>query len=428
MNVKTFAAALVATVAVPSVVAAQSWGQLQYEKMGKRVGPFGEYGTYELTNIISLQSVYGTSTLRDIETTSGSGGIALDGGYIELTTGTTSGSSAQFDTVKRGQYQPGKAAEVGMGAYLVTPPESGNEIAEWGSGDDDNGVFWRYTDNNSDGDFELCVVYERNQSEEIACEGGGEGATAFSEGLGGFDPTSEAAVWAIRFNWYGAGGAEYFIYDPNKNYNGTMREQLVHRFVPADGQAMDDPNLPIFARVDNGSDTTNVELEVGGRRYDIQGSFKPPRRQTGARRQGQSVAAAGGFVPLICVRREDPFPESGRQNSINAFIEGNTIEATNDLDFVYTTGGTLTGASFSTASGYADADSALEYDTSATAISGQTRIAGPFRIEGGKEKKTSASTTKGERIPLIGTDPTCLLGDVSSDSTVDTYLRVNEEW
>lgn len=402
--------------AVLVVAAGSAWAQ---NKPPQNISPFGEAATYELTNIISLQSTFGTSTLRDVVTTANGGTVSLDGGYLEVKADSQNNSTADLSTVNRGQYQPGKGAETGMGLIVNTAPTN-DGVAEWGLGDGDNGAFWRLKGN---GDF--CVIYERADTEQEFCEGSLNG-----EDAGRVDPVNEAYVYVIRFNWYGVGGASWFAYRADAAYETTLQPLHVHTFVPDNGQAMEDPNQPIFAFVDSASTTTQVEVEVGGRRYDVQGRFRPPRRLTGQRREGQSVASADGYVPLVCVQRENPFPASGRQNSVNAFIapDETVIESNNDIDVVYTTGGTLTGASFADPDGYDDGDTALEFDTSATAISGQTRLAGPFRLDGGKEKKVGPVAAKGETIPLVGTDPTCILGEVNSDSTVDTYLNVREEW
>lgn len=138
----------------------------------QRIGAFGEASTYELTNIFSLQSTFGTSTLRDVETTANGATISLDGGYIQLQADSQSGSTAQLDTVERGQYQPGKMAEAGIAVLVVTAPTSDGQ-AEWGLGDGDNGAFWRLKGN---GDF--CVVYERATTEQEFCGTSLNGANA----------------------------------------------------------------------------------------------------------------------------------------------------------------------------------------------------------------------------------------------------------
>jgi hypothetical protein len=161
---------------------------------------FGERGIFELVNVISIQSVWGTSTIRDVIETTGTGGTQLDGGYVEVSTGTTTGSSARVETVQRGQYQPGKSAEGGVGIYPKTAPDSGTESMSWGLGDGNQGVFWRYHDSDSDGDFELCVVYEKSTVEDETCEGDFNGF-----GFGEWDPATDAGVYVVRFNWYGVG-------------------------------------------------------------------------------------------------------------------------------------------------------------------------------------------------------------------------------
>lgn len=391
----------------------------QTRDVPQNVGPFGEAATYELTNIISLQSTFGLSTQRDVTVTTNSGSVGLDGGYLEVRSGTTTDSTAALETVDRGQYQPGRAAEAGIGIRVVTPP-TGDGVAEWGIGDGDNGAFWRIKADSK------CVVYERAGTEQEFCDGALNGRQADS-----WQPETKAFVYVIRFNWYGVGGAQYVAYAPDDRWSGTLRPNVVHTFVPSNGQAMEDPNQYIFAQVDNNTTTTDVEVEVGGRRYDIQGEFKPPTRKTHHRRTGLSVGTS--YVPVICVRKEDPFPEAGRQNSINAFLAAFVPNvATENINVVFATvdASDLTGASFVDPPDYADGDTALEYDISSTAVANYTVVAGSFPYAAGtNENKGSLGDDKQERIDLIRTDPTCALAKTDANTaTVDATLRVTEEW
>ena len=64
---------------------------------------FGEFLTVSRTPIIELNSAYGTSTLRDIVTLTGTGSKddvngSVTTGEIELATGTTASSSAKSDS------------------------------------------------------------------------------------------------------------------------------------------------------------------------------------------------------------------------------------------------------------------------------------------------------------------------------------------
>jgi len=200
---------------------------------------------------------------------------------------------------------------------------------------------------------------------------------------------------------------------------------VITTIVPPAGQAMEDPNLPLRVRADNASTTTDIQVDVGGRRYGLQGDFNPPTQWSGELRLSQSVAAADGYVPAVCVRKENPYPEAGRVNTVNAYVESLDLRSDQDLSYVLTVGGTLTGASFADPEGYDDGDVAVEYDTSATAISGQTRVAGPFGIDGdGNRNQRTVESGEGARIPVINGKPTCVLVSVATDATIDTWLRV----
>lgn len=406
------------------LVASPALAAPETSNVPRNIGPFGAAASYELTNIFSLQSTFGPTYRRDIETTTNSGAIALDGGYIEVKTGTTTGSTAQLDTVERGQYQPGKGAEAGLAVNVVTPP-TGDGVAEWGLGDGDNGAFWRLK-----GDGSVCVVYERATTEQEFCGSDLNGYRADE-----ISPASEAYIYVVRFNWYGVGGAQFVAYATHEGYAGTLRPLVAHTFAPENGLAMEDPNLPIFASVDNGATTTDVEIEVGGRRYDIQGKFKPETRISGEYRIGQTVTASGDPVtPLVCMRREDPFPEAGRQNAVNVYIEGFGIETDEDLIVWFASVddlADLTGESFGTPSQHSDGETAVESDKNSTAIANVEAVDGPWLRAGGDTGNRSRLTSeKGRRIPFVSTNPTCLVAIVpgGTDATVDSTVRVVEEW
>lgn len=79
--------------AVPSVALAAGTNTTP-----RNISPFGEAATYELTNIISLQSTFGLSAQRDVMSTANGGTVGLDGGYLEVKADTQSGSTADSGT------------------------------------------------------------------------------------------------------------------------------------------------------------------------------------------------------------------------------------------------------------------------------------------------------------------------------------------
>ena len=123
-------------------------GVLSTERGAVRVihdveSPFGEFLVVERTPIIELNSSYGTSVLRDIETVTGSGSITSSNAEIVLSTGTTATSTAKLDSAEIGRYIPGYSAEIGIGIRISTDP-TGNQEFTWGGigQDDNNGLYF----------------------------------------------------------------------------------------------------------------------------------------------------------------------------------------------------------------------------------------------------------------------------------------------
>jgi hypothetical protein len=142
------------------------------------------------------------------------------------------------------------------------------------------------------------------------------------------------------------------------------------------------------------------------------------------------------YTPVICVRKEEPFPETGRQNSVNAFFASFVPQvSTEDITVVYAKvdAGDLTGASFVDPPDYDDANTALEFDISSTAVSDFTILQGGFFFEAGAtsifNQNPALGEDKTERVDLIRTTPTCVLAKTDSGTAdVDAILRVQEEW
>ena len=101
------------------------------------VGPnvssqFSELRVSQRTPLIELTSVYGLSNLRDIVTVTGAGSVGSNNSEFQLSTIASGIDSATLQSSERGRYEPGYAAEAGIGIRLPLPP-IGNQVCRWGS-------------------------------------------------------------------------------------------------------------------------------------------------------------------------------------------------------------------------------------------------------------------------------------------------------
>ena len=100
------------------------------------VGPnvssqFSELRVSQRTPLIELTSSYGLSDLRDIVTVTGTGSVGSNNSEFQLTTIASGTDSAILQSSERGNYEPGYAAEAGIGIRLPVAP-TGNQVCQMG--------------------------------------------------------------------------------------------------------------------------------------------------------------------------------------------------------------------------------------------------------------------------------------------------------
>lgn len=333
------------------------------------VGPnvssqFSELMTSSKTSIIELISTYGISDLRDIVVTTGTGTVSNDATEYILNT-SAGADSAILDSAQRGRYEPGYACETGIAVRQPAAPV-GNQIAQWGLYDDENGAFFG---NSSSGFY---VGIRRAGTDTIIPQ-----ASWNVDTLNGSGPSNEVLdltegfIFQIVFTWYGYGIVEFrvVVSDPV-----TLAQQVitVHRYDPAGQTSFTDPNLPLRAEVSNNGTAGNFDLYVGGRQYSIIGKFEPVYRNTSERRTLSNIPTT--LVPAVSFTRKAEFPAgSGRANSVQVLFESAEIITNVDLAFQIIVGGTVNGtfAAYPTATtNIPNNETALLVNTTSTTITG----------------------------------------------------------
>lgn len=376
--------------------------------------PFGEFLVVNRTPIIELNSSYGSSALRDVETLAGTGSISSSDGEIVLSTGTTSSSSALIESAEIGRYIPGYSAELGVGFRLDTLPTN-NEVATWGGqGEDaDNGIYFGYDSGGlyvarKKSGTETDKIYQSSWNRDKL---DGTGDSGYNLDI------TEGHIYQIDFTWYGYGQITYGVVG---SVNNVQRFIPCHTLSGFTATSLVTPNLRVFAKVDNGGDSTDLTAYVGGRQYSILGVYRPKYRLTGETNFGVSVGTT--LTPLISFQRKTGFGD----RSIK--IEGVSFGvASADIRYVICLDGTLTGASFGTPSNYTAAETAVESDTSATAISGGVAIYQDIALQGQANKNAFTRSDFDVDIPNGQSVTLCAQTD-SGTATVTTSFRLREEW
>lgn len=384
-------------------------------RLAGTISGFGDLRTVENQNLIELKSIYGTSALRDVETTAGSATIAgAATGEIQLTTTASGSDSAQLNSAERGRYIPGYEASVGIGIrtdYTL----SGNMYAEWGL---DNGTEGVGFGEDATGFF---VYYRRSGSQtKVRPEN-------FSvDSLDGTGPsgltldTSEGFIYQINFAWYGYGVIEWEIIaaDPN---TGLQKSFPIHRYKASGETSIQSPNLPIYVILDNNGTATAANLYVGGRKYAILGIYRPNARFThDYRLQLGSVGTT--WLPVIAFRRKTGFED------VSVKLE--SISMTPDADMIWkvVTGVTVSGGTWGTPAESTAAETAVEVNKTLTSTSGGITI--DMGLVGGTRNIASAGVSQLTELDFIGTDAIVLYvrRTTGTNGTVDALVGVKEEW
>lgn len=383
---------------------------------------FGEFITVSRTPIIELNSAYGTSAIRDIVTTAGSGAKddvngSITTGEIELSTGTTASSSVLLESAEVARYIPGYSAELGIGARLPTAP-TGEQVARWGGRtfEGNDGFYFIYDATG------LGICRQKAGTENIVYQSSWNFDKLDGTGPSGITlDLTLGHIFQIDYTWYGYGGIRFSVVDTL----GEFQRPIPVHYIAGDdvvGTTIEDPSLQIFAEVENGATTSDYTMYVGGRQYSIVGKYVPKYRFTGDTRAGVTVGTT--LLPLISFREKTGY--QNRSVKLREFNGVNTGSATARMVIILD--GTLTGASWGTPTNYTAAETALEVDKSATAISGGNVLWQGSLITGGVGTAVGLGGADVDLdLPAASTITLCAQ-TFSSTTTLQSGLIMQEEW
>lgn len=377
--------------------------------------PFGEFLTVTRTPVIELNSSYGTSALRDIQTVTGTGSItATTSSEIRLQSGATASSTAVLESAEIGRYIPGYASEIGIGVRIPADP-TGNQVITWGgiSQDDEDGI---YFGKDATGFYVSLLragvedkVYQSSWNEDTL---DGTGPSTFNIN------NADGHIFQINYTWYGYGAIEFGVIGTVAN---KQRFIPCHIFSGFDQTSLESPNLKIFAKADNGGDATNSEIYVGGRQFSIIGTYIPKFRFASDFRG--SVNTSTTVVPLVSLRRKANF------GNRSVKLDGFGVLATTQPHIVeIRIGGTLTGASFGTPTNHTAAETALESDKVATAITGGVVVWSQLVDAGIANRSSLSSQSVDLDIPNGSVVTLCARTVTGTGAITASNFRLREEW
>lgn len=375
------------------------------------ISQFGEIVTAEKDRVVEVKSIYGISAIRDITTENGSATVTNDGTVYKVTTTASGSDNAKLESAEIARYIPGSTGELGVGIRTDTTPTGSQEL-RWGYYDADNGFGFGI---DSTGKY----VFRRKDGTD----------TKFHQANSEWNVSpfhdldySNGAICQIDFTWYGYGIIEYSIYEVD-NDGSQQTRTIIHRERVTGETSVANPNQPITVEVDNDGEAAAGEIEVGGRQYSVIGRYNPNRRVNGEIAEG--VSASSTIVPLVTLRRKSSF------QTVSVKVEGLDIITNNSiLVEIRTNTSGLTNSSFGTPSNTTAAETAVEADTSATAVSGG-EILWRGIFAGGSGNKQGISRVDTINFDFIRTNNVSVVARKLSgenDASVDCVFRVREEW
>lgn len=376
-----------------------------YESAANGYTGFNELIVSNATPLIDLKSIYGVSNLRDRVTTTGSGAVTTERGLYKVSTGATASSTAKLSSVEFGRYVAGFESTAGVGVLLSRLP-TGNEVGRWGYYDTNNGFGFGV-------DASGLFTFIRS--------GGVERVHRQPEWFNSYSVNLDTLnIYRIPFRWYGSGPAKYEVSGTDSDGNAEL--VTIDFFEAVAGQPLtENPNLPITVEVTNGGDATDFALFVGGRQFFVQGDYKPNRRITEQHRFEVSVGTTP--IPLVSWRQKAGF------ESVSVKLEGQIVIASGaNVHYTVRVGGTLTGANFIAPDLISPSETALEFDSAATAISGGQKIFAGLIASGSGNAAGSSSQTAPELDIPKDQILTLVARTISGTATVSAVLKAREEW
>lgn len=322
---------------------------------------FGEQIFVQRTPIIELNSSYGLSQLRNIETVTNSGSISNGPGYIILSTGTTTNSISHLDSAEIGRYVPGYSAELGFGVRILTVPTGDSQYIIGGVDSSENNGFYFSYDSSGVSVVRLKNGVEENKIYQNQWNIDKLDGTGRSRELLNM---TKGNIFQINFTWYGYGQITFGIIGQERR-TGLNNQEFIpcHSLRVNDDISTASPNFRIHVESKNNSTTQDLICHVGGRQYSIIGKYIPKYRFTSDFRASTSTSTT--ITPLISFKRKTT--DSDKSIKISGF---DTIATTEPCVVQIFLNGTLTNDSFGTPTDATASETALESDISATAISG----------------------------------------------------------
>lgn len=385
---------------------------------------FNDVITAQKTLLIGLKSNYGISDLRDVvyedgsrlSSARGSTLVTNANGEYALSLPATSSKSLRFESAEWGRYQAGFVGQTGLGVRFASATRTGNQIARWGYFlHNSNGFYFKLTSTG------LFITICNSGTETNIARSSWNGDKLDGTGPSGLTlDLTDGNIFQIDYIYYGYGPIKFFIFVQDVNNNNKYTQILVHEYKPTQSISIAEPNLPISVQMENGATAASQVVYVGGRQYSIIGNYTPVKRVTG---ESVNASLTTTFSPIISFKKKSSF------DSVRTLVFGYTIlTKTNDVQIKVLLNTTLTGASFGNLQNIPAAETALEFDSSATSYSGGVQQQSKLHASGTGRSAIAASVNIGSVTLPANQNLTIIGKSLSSTATVDIDFELIEEW
>lgn len=319
-----------------------------------------------------------------------------------LAIGTASGDRTICQSKEYLRYQPGKSQQI-IVTFAFGPGQRGTKKRA-GYYDDENGFYIQQNGSEmslvkrskSSGSVVETVVPKSNWNQDKA---DGTGRSTLS--IDG----EKAQIFMIDLEWLAVGSVRcYFVHDGNM--------YLLHEFRHSnrvEGAYMTTANLPVrWEIVNTQAQTATADMRAICSAVSSEGGVELERGIPFSASNGVTEVGASARVPILSVRVNEVFKGLTNRQKFE-LIEAMTIVRTNSAYVEYVVNGELTGPSWASV----DSDSGLDYDVSASAITGGRTTFSSFGQEGSGNDSNLSRDQIGSKLPF-GLDIDGKNGDVFS--------------
>lgn len=323
--------------------------------------------TSSITSLINAYHSASDHALLFTSSVTGTGTQTLntDTASMDLTIGTASGDEIIRQTKRYLHYNPGRSYIATFSGVLGSPKT--NVETKLGYFDNEDGFFFKVDENgvyvvlrsSTSGSPVDTIVHQNNFNIDTLDGNGNSGVTL---------DTSMHNLYVIDYVWHGAGRVRFGVVSPDKII--YCHEITLANTVPT--VYMRTPSLPIRAQITNtgvSASSTTMKFVCFSLNKESTDKNVPSVNFSADRGTTNVSVGSGNTAPLISIRPKTTF--KGITNRVPILTkEVPIISISNPLLVRVYLNATLTGASFNSV----DANSSVEFDTSATAVSGGTKV------------------------------------------------------